>query len=862
MSHAAEALCEALNRGLSALSASQAHSDSELDSSALDSSALTAQLKGALLRELIVRLAEARGLLHLSPSERSSPVAIARLLNSQPSRPELPRLLSCGSLDLIEAQLSAERWERYLKALDEVASGARSWATLSESTLGALSEGLIGRELKQLKQLSLCLITRRAQTRWFPYPQLLRALRARPSLARLQRELGLSATQAKRLLKRIKSDASSPSEQRSALQAALEREGLHDERLLNKLSPLLAITQLSAAGSALVAHSGELVWVISDAQKRRGAHYTPYGLAREAVSALLPAEPQQGHRQALSARLDWFSQTRVCDPAVGAGVFLIEYARALVARSLSRCAQDERPPLRAELLRELTERSLFGVDLDPLSVELTRASLWLLASPHAPLRGIDRHILCADSISAGLNESPWRELKVEGGFERVVCNPPYLNGIERALSEHSARDVGAKALYPHSAHGTYDGAERFWERCCQLLSEQGRYALIIPTVQLAHEGPFKRWLHQQWRPTKLKLFSLGSFSSARVRTSLVIGQRGASAEVELASDDPQLPITGSRRASWAEESYNWYRLLSSASAPLGSLELERAPQRLSDHFEVHAGCATGAAYELSAQLQRRSSSSNQGPMLITTGLIERYHQLWGRRETRYLKRDYKRPRWPAEPEERSLRAALHRQRGPKLLVAGLSAVLEAVFDGEGACAGVVQTWVITPRAELSSSLSPQQLKERCELLCVYLNSAALSYHFVERHGAAAMSGRQITVKKQSLLSLPLPKLSEPEALSELLKTRAEELTLRLERLLDAPEPTGCSSLEREALMIMIHRELRSLSTARLNQAQGMKLSALDELAHRLVSERFTQQSEPLISWWRARAQPQRSGGSS
>ena len=114
---------------------------------------------------------------------------------------------------------------------------------------------------------------------------------------------------------------------------------------------------------------------------------------------------------------------------------------------------------------------------------------------------------------------------------------------------------------------------------------------------------------------------------------------------------------------------------------------------------------------------------------------------------RYLKRDYRYPRWPTGISSRVVASARDKQRRPKILVAGLSKVIEAVLDAEGELAGVVSTHVVVPIADQDRAL--------LRLLAV-LNSAVFSFMYFERYGAKQMSGGNCTIGKTELLSTPVP----------------------------------------------------------------------------------------------------------
>ena len=138
-------------------------------------------------------------------------------------------------------------------------------------------------------------------------------------------------------------------------------------------------------------------------RKITGSYYTPDQLVQLLiVSALLPviadrlskATTPQEKEEALLA-------IRVLDPACGSGHFLLAAARRLALELARIRAGDEEPSeeLRQECLREVVAHCIYGVDKNPMAVELCKVALWIEAvDPGKPLSFLDAHIQCGDSL--------------------------------------------------------------------------------------------------------------------------------------------------------------------------------------------------------------------------------------------------------------------------------------------------------------------------------------------------------------------------------------------------------------------------------------------------------------------------------
>jgi hypothetical protein len=99
-------------------------------------------------------------------------------------------------------------------------------------------------------------------------------------------------------------------------------------------------------------------------------------------------------------------QLRVLDPAMGSGAFLVAVCRYLSAAAEEAFIQegtwhahDVTAADRATLRREVASRCLFGVDLNPMAVQLARLSLWLATlATDKPLSFFDHHLVAGNSL--------------------------------------------------------------------------------------------------------------------------------------------------------------------------------------------------------------------------------------------------------------------------------------------------------------------------------------------------------------------------------------------------------------------------------------------------------------------------------
>ena len=137
------------------------------------------------------------------------------------------------------------------------------------------------------------------------------------------------------------------------------------------------------------------------ARKLTGSYYTPDSLVQELIqSALVPVIKQRLEENPTNPR-EALLAIRVCDPACGSGHFLLAAARRLAAE-LARIEAGADQPSEADYrhaLRQVVRHCIYGVDANPLAVELCRTALWLEAiEPGKPLGFLDAHVQLGNSL--------------------------------------------------------------------------------------------------------------------------------------------------------------------------------------------------------------------------------------------------------------------------------------------------------------------------------------------------------------------------------------------------------------------------------------------------------------------------------
>lgn len=173
-------------------------------------------------------------------------------------------------------------------------------------------------------------------------------------------------------------------------------------------------------------------------RKATGSFYTPRALTDYLVRRTL-------HPLVDGAPPDAILSLRVLDPAMGSGAFLVAACRhlasayeAALVRTGARTPGDLTTEDRAGFRRIIAQRCLYGVDANPMAVQLGRLSLWLatLASDR-PLTFLDHNLRSGDSLAGAAIEDILRQPPPRRGGRARAPLPLFDPAPFEAALEHS-----------------------------------------------------------------------------------------------------------------------------------------------------------------------------------------------------------------------------------------------------------------------------------------------------------------------------------------------------------------------------------------------------------------------------------------
>ncbi|MDZ7338047.1 MAG: N-6 DNA methylase [candidate division KSB1 bacterium] len=189
--------------------------------------------------------------------------------------------------------------------------------------------------------------------------------------------------------------------------------------------------------------------VFGSERKSTGSYYTAPQLVAELIrSALEPVlhERLSGAKTAKEKEAAILS-LRVLDPACGSGHFLLAAARRL-GKELARVRTGEEEPAPEQVrpaIRDVIAHCIYGVDKNPLAVELARVALWLEAHYQGmPLTFLDHRIKCGDSLVGVLHIGRLKKGVPDEAYKPLSADD---RQVARAIAENNREQRQAHRGY-------------------------------------------------------------------------------------------------------------------------------------------------------------------------------------------------------------------------------------------------------------------------------------------------------------------------------------------------------------------------------------------------------------------------------
>ena len=242
-----------------------------------------------------------------------------------------------------------------------------------------------------------------------------------------------------------------------------------DATLSARIAPFAGLVRSDAWGQPIVYRERSFMVTGGADRRESGTHYTPRSLTEQIVNVALEPLAYAGPAEGWP-RSEWLLKSsaalldlKVCDPAMGSGAFLVQACRRLAellveswyvaeagglvvtaegetlaelgaATPLSRSADERILAAR----RLIAARCLYGVDINPLAVELAKLSIWLVTlAQEQPFGFLDHNLRAGDSLLGIHKMAQVTQLRLEvtqGEHQAELFGRSVENAVEEVVA--------------------------------------------------------------------------------------------------------------------------------------------------------------------------------------------------------------------------------------------------------------------------------------------------------------------------------------------------------------------------------------------------------------------------------------------
>jgi len=489
---------------------------------------------------------------------------------------------------------------------------------------------------------------------------------------------------------------------------------------------------------------------------------------------------------------DALKSITVCDPAVGSGAFpvgmMTEIVRARAA--LTPYFNDVGKRTSYHFKRHAIQNCIYGVDIDSSAVEIAKLRLWLSlvvdeedVKKVEPLPNLDYKVVCGNSLLGfpfksqriqeleNLREKFFSEsehaakaklksqidstlaeaiaaskrslgyeitfdfetwfsevFRERGGFDVVIANPPYVDSETMVRNDPEGRALIA-GLY-ETTRGNWDLYIPFWELGLKKLSTSGTATFITPNKWLSiRYGKALRTLATQYAYHLVDYSRFRAFEQVGVFpvVMLMSKRRPSVLTVRRFMEDQRLVFEQRMPSKRLEDFENWGVFLSPHFPLVVKVAADHA--KVSNLCEVGEPFTVSEAYQVTKLIEEWTPAKKDTLKFVNTGTIDPYVNLWGQKQTTYLKVKYSKPVLNTTRFKRAFPRRFAQSTSAKIIISGIRH-FESFLDKDGEYVAGKSTVILRG---FKAGCSP-------ECLLGILNSTLVKFYLQECYGSLAMDG--------------------------------------------------------------------------------------------------------------------------
>lgn len=331
-------------------------------------------------------------------------------------------------------------------------------------------------------------------------------------------------------------------------------------------------------------------------------------------------------------------------------------------------------------------------------------------------------------------------------FDIVIGNPPYVDSETMVIRDSAFRNY---------LRDTYDFAEGNWdlfivfiEKGLKLTKKDGVFTYIVPNKLIsAKYGNKTRKAFNQLDLIELRDYSrINVFVTADVYPITFMirnSKNNIFSNFSIMTDLIEISELNTVKLYDYQEDTLWDKYFFENETLNLLLKLNSYNKIISFGSTITGSATVGEAY-LIKEILLDSQHLKDSFKLINTGTIDQFKSLWSIKNTQYIKAQYQYPRVRSKDIAEMNNTRYVQSKSPKIIIAGMSSIIEAYFDVKGEYLGGKSTTIIIDDFK------------KLKFLIGVLNSTLISFYINKVYNSLKMSGGYLNIGTEVIKAIPLP----------------------------------------------------------------------------------------------------------
>ncbi len=340
------------------------------------------------------------------------------------------------------------------------------------------------------------------------------------------------------------------------------------------------------------------------------------------------------------------------------------------------------------------------------------------------------------------------------GFDIVIGNPPYIDSETMTNVMPEMRKIYSSLF--ETAKGNWDMFVIFIEQGINLCNKEGIYSFIMPNKLIAAQyAETLRTKLQQTSLLEIRDYSrLPIFSNAAVYPCTIVGSKKEINQKQLnfifMKSITDYSIKNQVTFDFFRK-YDYWDVFFILEKEFSIVKKFLNNPILQDSYEVNGAATVSEAYDIKEVLKDNNNLSNAFKV-INTGTIDPYISLWGIKPMQYIKSKYVFPTISKNDLKDINETRVEQAKSEKIIIAGMSSRIEAVYDEGGTLAGKSTTII---------------MGKDLKYLIGILNSKLVSFAINILYNSLKMAGGYLNISQREIGNIPIPKSRKNSKIEDL-----------------------------------------------------------------------------------------------